>query len=65
MGESIESLDVDTPNAVASGKETAGGSSKVGSDIYVVPNVLQTAISVTAARAASYMSYQCRLAARV
>ena len=47
VGESIESLDVDTPDAVASGKETTGGSSKVGSDICVVPDVLQTAVSVT------------------
>ena len=35
------------PDAVASGKETAGGSSKVGSDICVVLDVLQTAVSVT------------------
>ena len=47
VDESIESLDVDAPDAVASGKETAGGSSKVGSDICVVPDVLQTAVSVT------------------
>ena len=47
MGESIESLDVDAPDAVASGKETAGGCSKVGSDICVVPDVLHTAVSVT------------------
>ena len=47
VGESIESLDVDTPDAVASGKETAGGSSKVGSDICVVPDVLQRVVSVT------------------
>ena len=46
VGESIESLDVDAPDAVASGKEAAGGSSKVGSDICVVPDVLQTAVSV-------------------
>ena len=39
-------VDVDAPNAVASGKETAGGSSKVGSDICMVPDVLQTAVSV-------------------
>ena len=47
VGESIESLDVGAPDAVASRKETAGGSSKVGSDICVVPDVLQTAVSVT------------------
>ena len=47
VGENIESLDVDTPDAVTSGKETVGGSSKVGSDICVVPDGLQTAVSVT------------------
>ena len=47
VGVSIESLDVDAPDAVASGKETAGGSSKVGSDICAVLDVLQTAVSVT------------------
>ena len=46
MGESTESLDVDTPDAVASGKE-AVGVSKVGSDICVALDVLQTAVSVT------------------
>ena len=44
---SAESLDVYAPDAVASGKETADGSSKVGSDICVVPDMLQTAVSVT------------------
>ena len=47
VGESVESLDVYAPDAVASGKETASGSSKVGSDICVVPDMLQTAVSVT------------------
>ena len=47
VGESTEWPDVDAPDAVASRKETAGGSSKVGSDICVVPDVLQTAVSVT------------------
>ena len=47
VGESIEPLDVDSPDNVASGKETAGRGSKVGSDICVVPDVLQTAVSVT------------------
>ena len=47
VGERIESLDVDATDAVASGMEAAGGSSKVGSDICVVPDVLQTAVSVT------------------
>ena len=46
VGEGIESLDVDAPDAVASGKEAAGGSSKVGSDSCMVPDVLQTAVSV-------------------
>ena len=47
VGECIESLGVDAPDAVASGMEAAGGSSKVGSDICVGPDVLQTAVSVT------------------
>ena len=47
VGESVESLDVYAPDAMASVKETAGGSSKVGSDICVVPDMLQTAVSVT------------------
>ena len=46
VDESVESLDVYAPDAMASGKETAGGSSKVGSDICVVPDMLQTAVSV-------------------
>ena len=46
MGESIESLDVDAPDALPSGKETAGGSSEVGSDICVVPDMLQTVVSM-------------------
>ena len=46
VGECIESLGVDAPDAVASGMEAAGGSSKVGSDICVGPDVLQTAVSV-------------------
>ena len=40
-------LGVDAPDAVASGMEAAGGSSKVSSDICVGPDVLQTAVSVT------------------
>ena len=55
VGESIESLDVDAPDAVASRKETAGGSSKVGSDICVVPDVLQTAVSVMTEVAEKWM----------
>ena len=47
VGESIESLDVDALDAMASGMEAAGGSSKVGSDMCVGPDVLQTAVYVT------------------
>ena len=47
VGESIESFSVDALDAVASGMEAAGGSSKVGSDICVGLDVLQTAVSVT------------------
>ena len=47
VGESVESLDVYAPDAVVCGKEMAGGSSKIGSDICVVLDMLQTAVSVT------------------
>ena len=56
-GESIESLDVDAPDAVASGKETAGGSSKVGSDVCVVPDPLPTAVSVRTVVAEEWMDW--------
>ena len=36
---SIEPLDVDAPDVLASGKEPAGGSSEVGSDVCVVPDL--------------------------
>ena len=47
VGECIESLWVDAPDAVVSGMEAAGGSSTSGSDICVGLDVLYTAISVT------------------
>ena len=40
-------LGIDTPDAVVSGMEVAGGSSMADSDISVGPDVLQTAVSVT------------------
>ena len=47
VGECIESLGIDTPDAVVSGMEVAGGSPTADNDISVGPDVLQTAISVT------------------
>ena len=47
VGECIESLELDAPDAVVSGMEAASGSSMAGSDISVGPDVLQTAVSVT------------------
>ena len=44
---SIESLGMDTPDAVVSGMEVAGGSPTADNDISVGPDVLQTAVSVT------------------
>ena len=47
VGECLESLGIDTPDAVVSGMEVAGGSPPADLDICVVPDVLQTAVSVT------------------
>ena len=47
VGECIESLGIDVPDAVVSGMEVAGGSSTADSDISVGLDVLQTAVSVT------------------
>ena len=47
MGECLESLGIDTPDAGESGMEVAGGSPPADMDISVVPDVLQTAVSVT------------------
>ena len=47
MGECLESLEIDTPDAVESGMEVAGGSPMADIDISVGSDVLQTAISVT------------------
>ena len=57
VGESVESLDVYAPDAVVSRNETAGGSSKVGSDICVVPDMLQTAVSVTTVVTEKWMEW--------
>ena len=42
---------------MASGNETAGGSSKVGSDVCVVPDLLPTAISVQTVVAEEWMDW--------
>ena len=47
VGECLESLGMDTPDAVVSGMEVAGGSPTADNDISVGPDVLQTAVSVT------------------
>ena len=47
VGECLESLGIDTPDAGGSGMEVAGGSPPADMDISVVPDVLQTAVSVT------------------
>ena len=57
VGESIESLNVDAPDALASGKEPAGGSSEVGSDVCVVPDLLPTAVSVSTVVAEKWMEW--------
>ena len=47
VGECIESLGIDTLDAVVSGMKVASGSSTADSDISVGPDVLQTAVSGT------------------
>ena len=47
VGECLESLGIDTPDAGESGMEVAGGSPPADMDICVVLDVLQTAVSVT------------------
>ena len=47
VGECIESLGIDIPDAVVSGREVAGGSPTADNDISMGPDVLQTAVSVT------------------
>ena len=47
VGECLESLGIDTPDAGESEMEVAGGSPPADMDICVVPDVLQTVVSVT------------------
>ena len=47
VGECLESLEIDTPDAGESGMEVAGGSPPAVMDISLVPDVLQKAVSVT------------------
>ena len=44
---SIEPLDDDAPEVLSSGREPPTGSSEVGRDVCVVPDLLQPAVSVT------------------
>ena len=52
---SIEPLDDDTPDVLSSGREPAGISSEVGSDVCVVPDLLPAAASVRTAVAEVWM----------
>ena len=52
---SIELLDHDAPDVLVSGREPAGGSSEVGSDVCVVPDLLPTAVSVRTVVAEKWM----------
>ena len=47
VDESIEPLDDDAPEVLSSGRKPAAGSSEVDGDVCVVPDLLQTAVSVT------------------
>ena len=55
VGECLESLGMDTPDAVASGMEVAGGSPPADIDISRGPDVLQTAASVMAVVSEKWM----------
>ena len=52
---SIEPLDDDAPDVLYSGREPAGGSSEVGSDVCVVPDLLPTAVSLRTVVAEMWM----------
>ena len=52
---SIEPLDDDAPDVLSSGREPAGGSSEVGSDVCMVPDLLLTAVSVRTVVAEMWM----------
>ena len=55
MDGSIEPLDDDAPDVLASGEKPAGGSSEVGSEVCVVPDLLPTAVSVRTVVAEKWM----------
>ena len=55
MGEYLESLGMDTPDAGETGMGVAGGSPPANMIICVVPDVLQTAVSVTAVVSEKWM----------
>ena len=52
---SIEPLDDDAPDVLSSGREPAGRSSEVGSDVCMVPDLLLTAVSVRTVVAEMWM----------
>ena len=54
---SMEPLNDDAPEVLSSGREPAGGSSEVGSDVCVVPNPLPTAVSMRTVVAEEWMDW--------
>ena len=52
---SIEPLDDDAPDVLSSRRERAGGSSEVGRDVGVVPDLLPTVVSVRTVVAEMWM----------
>ena len=52
---SIEPLDDDAPDVLASGREPSGGRSEVGRDVCVIPDLLPTAVSVRTVVAEMWM----------
>ena len=56
MGECLDSPRIDTPDTVVSRMEVAGGSPPAEIDISRGPDMLQTAVSVTATEMAGWKS---------
>ena len=52
---STEPLEDDAPEVLSSGREPAGGSSEVGRDVCVVPDLLSTSVSVRTVVAEMWM----------
>ena len=56
VGECLDSPSIDTPDAGESGTEMAGGNAPADIDICVVPDTLQTAVSVTTEMSEKWMN---------